>query len=153
LLVYTYTGLMIETIKVSVRFFFRTFLFLRYYLFIYLFIMVFWHSIFFNVCRLYIYIYLSTYMYISWIFYICTYMHICIFFRFSKLNWIVCRDCGMWHSRELKKKKSTKIRNKKWKKINTDSRGMQCNSFFFIWPNSLKRYSFSGEQEEMRRDK
>lgn len=43
--------------------------------------------------------------------YIYAYMYIFSFFE-TELDWIVCGDCGMWHSR-AKKKKSNKKDGKK----------------------------------------
>lgn len=44
--------------------------------------------------------------------YIYAYMYIFLFFE-TELDWIVCGDCGMWRSRELKRKKKTEKLKKK----------------------------------------
>lgn len=97
--------------------------------------------------------------------YIYAYMYI---FSFFKLNWIGLSvgDCGMWRSRATKKKKKQKQKVKKTEKKKRKKKeknkesyleskddgksngfSRACNAislFFFIWPNSLKRYSFFG---------
>lgn len=57
-------------------------------------------------------------------------MYIFSFFE-TELDWIVCGDCGMWHSRELKKKEKYKNKKQESKKMEENQRGMQCNLFFF----------------------
>lgn len=108
---------LIETIKVSVRFFFFSF-------FIYIFFISYGFLAFtlfraeyiyiYISCRIYIYIYISLGYFIYM--YIYAYMYIFSFFE-TELDWIVCGDCGMWRSRELKRKKKTEKLKKNKKKI------------------------------------
>jgi len=61
------------------------------------------------------------------------------------------KENGKVKKKIKKKYKKRKAKKTRWKnQTRTLARHAIAISLFFIWPNSLKRYSFSpGEQEEM----
>lgn len=66
--------------------------------------------------------------------YIYAYMYIFSFFE-TELDWIVCGDCGMWHSRELKKKEKYKNKKQGIKRMEENQRGLSrhaMQSIFFL---------------------